>query len=439
MKVVLLAIALVWSPLRSSGQEVGANTTVKKPTSLADSIVQADGKPVRIFYVHGIGSDGHDDYDSWRLRKSICDFLKDCLTPAGELDPKVEYADQDDFAMNAPRPTLNYLGQPVWTSSEEWNASAPYVRHWKLKRNSPKEKTKPTIYVDEINWWPLTFALKCRQIVKGDGALLGPSRERIKMCSRRESADVPGRFTWYNWISAEEAKDLLKLPTKGTVVNRNLKNGLLDWGVSDAIMALGPLRPYLLEGIRQLVLKSVHGQTETDGGGASSALVLDEEYVIVSHSLGSYLIFAALDVNPETNKTPTVEKSGNAFRQILSHTSLVYFFANQLRLLELANLDGELGTTLVSHLEAWGDIRCDYQKALAGSAATCARPQIVALNDPGDLLTWTVPELKAVDVRNQSVRNATHWFWFIENPIKAHNNYESNKSAIAQMLKVSKR
>ena len=411
-----------------------------KPTaSLADSLTHAGAKQLHILYVHGIASDGPGDYDSWRLRRGICQFLKDCTSPAGELDGNREYADQDEFAPNAPPPTLEYLGQRIWendpssTSSEAWNAAAPFVVHWKLSRSSG-----PTIYVDEIDWWPLVFSLKCRQIVGSDASLVGPSVNRIKSCSTlKPDASVSGRFISYDWIPTQDALGLLKLPSRGARVNRNLKNGLLDWGFSDAVLALGPLHPYLLDAIRQLILKSVAISSNGSGGGPTR-LRDDEEYVIVSHSLGSYLIFSALDIDAATPKTPTVQRSGDTFEQILGRTSLVYFFANQLRLLELATLDGASGKNLASHLKAWGGFRCDYLKSLPGSTLPCAPPQIVALNDPSDLLTWTVPPIPTVEVHNVVVKNAPHWLWLIESPTKAHDYYAKNKSAIAQMLKLTK-
>src|SRR5262249_12708582 len=159
--------------------------------------------------------------------------------------PQREYADQDEFALNASRPSLQYLGQQVWATGDEWHAAAPFVVHWKLVRSGQR----PTVYVDEINWWPLVFSLKSRQIVENDAALVGPSADRIKLCStlKPDAAD-PGRFLSYNWISAEDAQGLLNAPAKGAMVNRKLKNGILDWGFSDAVLALGPLRTYLLDG-----------------------------------------------------------------------------------------------------------------------------------------------------------------------------------------------
>ncbi len=176
---VVLVVAFVSNgPL---AQAAPPASSTKLATSLADSLQRAGDKPVRIFYVHGIASDGPDDYDSWNLRKAICAFVKDCTTPAGDFDEKPrEYADRDEFSLTAQPPALEYLGQRVWKTSEEWSAAAPYVVHWKLARSSG-----PTIYVDEINWWPLVFSLKCRQIIRSDAELVGPDVSGSSCVPRR--------------------------------------------------------------------------------------------------------------------------------------------------------------------------------------------------------------------------------------------------------------
>jgi hypothetical protein len=436
--------ALLWGALVASGpaslaaQTPEAASSTKPTKSLADSLQRVGHKQLHILYLHGIASDGPGDYDSWLLRKGICDFLKDCASPAGELDGDTEYADQDEFKLDAPPPALKYLGIPVWktdpssSTSLEWNAAAPFVVHWKLARTSG-----PTIFVDEINWWPLVFSLKCRQIIRSDATFVGPSNDRIKLCStRKPDRSIPGRFISYDWIDTQEAQTLQALKARGALVNRKLKNGLLDWGFSDAVLALGPLRKYLLDGIRQLIQKSVAISPDGARGGPAVTRA-DQEYVVVSHSLGSYLIFSALDINPSVPKTPSVQRAGDAFEQVMGRTSLVYFFANQLRLLELASIDGASEQDMASHLEAWGKLRCDYLKSMPGSTQTCERPQIIALNDPSDLLTWTVPELESVEVHNVIVKNSTHWLWLIESPTKAHDNYARDKSAIRQMLRLT--
>jgi hypothetical protein len=409
----------------------GPVTAASQPrVSLADSIRHPQGKEIHIFYIHGIGSDGPDDYDSLALRKSICDYLKDCTTPAGSAIGTWDYADQLEFQADAPVPPLLYMDEPVWKAQEEWRAATPYAVHFQLARSGG-----PALYVDELNWWPLTFALKCRQIVASDAAFVSPNKERIEVCSRRvPNPDVALRFKSYDWISKDDAARMLKLPSNGARANRALKNGLMDWGFSDAVMALGPLRPYIQHALRQLILKSLTDSPEAKANDPAQP-PLDQEFIIVSHSLGSYLIFSALNVDPEHTDSSASQGNGKKFQQILARTSLVYFFANQLRLLELASLDGATDRNLVTHLEAWGQVRCDYLKSLPGSAQQCQPPRITALNDPSDLLTWTVPSLPTVEVKNVKVKNATHWFGLIENPTPAHNHYVRDKKVIEEMLK----
>jgi hypothetical protein len=398
--------------------------------SLADSITHTHGREIHIFYIHGIGSDGPDDYDSLTLRKTICDYLKDCTTPAGSAIGTWDYADQAEFQADAPVPPLLYMDEPVWKDQVEWRAATPYAIHFQLARSAG-----PTLYLDELNWWPLTFALKCRQIVASDAAFVAPNKQRIEVCSRRvPNPDVPSRFKSYDWIGPDDAARLLKLPSRGARANRQLKNGLMDWGFSDAVMALGPLRPYIQNALRQLILKSLTDSPEAKANDPA-APPIDQEFIIVSHSLGSYLIFSALNVDPSRIDSTAIQGFSKKLEQILARTSLVYFFANQLRLLELASLDGATDRNLVTHLEAWGKVRCDYLKSLPGSAQQCQPPRITALNDPSDLLTWTVPSLPTIEVKNVSVKNATHWLGLLENPTSAHNGYARDKKVIQEMLK----
>ena len=236
----------------SFAQSASSNPPPQKSDSLGNSLRHSDGKEIHIFYIHGIGSDGPTDYDSLALRSSICVFLKDCTSPAGTPIGEWDYADQDQFRPDATVPVLEYMDERVWKSADEWRAAAPYAIHFQLTRANGQN-----LYVDELNWWPLTFSLKCRQIIASDASFVAPSKARIETCSRREpNLAVPQRFKSYDWITPEEAARMAHLPPKGARANRALKTGLMDWGFSDAVLALGPLRPYILDGIRQLILKS---------------------------------------------------------------------------------------------------------------------------------------------------------------------------------------
>src|SRR5258707_12972993 len=69
-------------------QSVSINPPPQKSDSLGDSLRHSEGKEIHIFYIHGKGSDGANDYDSLALRRSICAYLRDCTslpgTPIGE-------------------------------------------------------------------------------------------------------------------------------------------------------------------------------------------------------------------------------------------------------------------------------------------------------------------------------------------------------------------
>ena len=426
LTLILSCSPAVFCPAQATPAAVVSS---QSPKSLGEELRHPEGKEIHIFYIHGIGSDGPKDRDSRKLRKSICDYLKDCTTPEGTPIGEWDYAERDEFQLGASVPALEYLDEQVWKSQEKWHASAPYAVHFQLARSNG-----PALYVDELNWWPLTFSLKCRQIIAADASLVAPNKARIDTCSTREpNTGISQRFKSYDWISKDEATRLRQLPARGARANRQLKSDLMDWAFSDAVMALGPLRTYVLNGIRQLILKSLADAAAASQVNATRARV-NQEFVIVSHSLGSYLIFSALDMDQMAGKTATAEQTRNDLQQILKRTSLVVFFANQLRLLELVGLDGPSERNIATHLEDWGKVRCEYLKSLPNAPQECMPPRIVALNDPSDLLTWTVPALGDIHVENYSVRNSTHWLWLFENPTSAHSNYATDKRAIKEML-----
>src|SRR6201998_1348140 len=305
---VLTLLLLFFLVGPSLAQSASLNPPPQKSDSLGDSLRHAEGKEIHIFYIHGIGSDGPNDYDSLALRSSICAYLRDCTSPAGTPMGEWDYADQDQFRPDATVPELEYMDERVWKSADEWRAAAPYAIHFQLTRANGQK-----LYVDELNWGPLTFSLKCRQIIASDAPFVAPSKARIETCSRREpNLAVPQRFKSYDWITPAEATRLSHLRPKGARANRALKTGLIDWGFFDAVLALGPLRLYVLDGIRQLILKS-QGDSRTAGVSDPHRQPVDQEYIIVCHSLGSYLIFSALDINQTTTKTSTVQQSENKF------------------------------------------------------------------------------------------------------------------------------
>jgi hypothetical protein len=418
----LLALVLTFDLGAAWGQSAAAPQS-QATTSLADPLHRADTGEIQLhfFYVHGMGINApnpktapQDFQVSQQFRTSFCKQIG-CTTKMGEFQGR-NYANEAEFGHNSVPPALMYLGQPIWSSSDDWHAAAPFVDHYKLVRNNGT-----IIYVHEINWWPLVFSAKCRQIVAKEAALVDRDEQHIATCAAATAKDSTqeDRFKSYAWITNEEIQRRVAPWPQPALINRRLRRDILDWGFADALLAVGPMRKYLVEGIRELVLDSVG-----PGGG--------QEFVVVSHSLGSYLLFSALDLQSDPQAVTQADWRSR-FERVLSQTSNAYFMANQVRLLELASLDAAKNIRV--HLDNWGTLRTQAQKA---------PPQIVAWSDPGDLLTWQVPDLaqpdasdsstKHVQVVNRPAKNAWRWFGLIESPAAAHTNYDINEAVVREMV-----
>jgi hypothetical protein len=412
-----LAVLLVCIAEVSWGQ-VATTPQAQAPASLADSLKRAGTgqTQLHIFYVHGMGIStskrnvGTQNFEvSEPFRKTLCKVMG-CST--NELEGR-SYANEGDFAPGAAPPPLSYFGEELWKrDSNDWRAATPFVDHYKLV-----SKSGTTLYVHEINWWPLVFSAKCRQILAKEAALVDLDKKHFETCAAKTVEDsTPNRFRSYAWITKSDIQQRQRPWPNPAALNRSLKRDILDWGFADALLAVGPMQEYIVEGIRQAVLASV-----TPGE--------NQEYVVVSHSLGSYLIFAALDLQGGPQRV-TPSNSESRFEKILSQTSHAYFMANQVRLLELADLDDTNKGSLLTHLEHWSRLRAETHQD---------PPRIVAWSDPDDLLTWELPDpdqskANGTDVNNRPADNATRWFWILESPEKAHVNYEENKHVIRTMI-----
>jgi hypothetical protein len=446
---------------------------LKTLTSIGDALDSADHHPVHILYVHGIDQVGAGD--SAMLRTAICTRLNLCS--AGDWKSAgVEFADHGEFADGAAPPSLLYLGSPVWNSAEEWHDSAPFVVHWVVHlRRHPA-----VLILDEINWWPAIMALKCRRIVVPEAYMAGPDHGLIEVCSQQSAQDPGGVGRFYAWISARQAEMLAAMRARGVLVNRELKDNLVDWGLSDVLLTTGPLGGILRDGIRQLMAKSAafdpNASNAEDAQGRynwraqlQSGAKLDQEFIGVTHSLGGYLLFNTL--NPEKARAAdpqlaTVEAQrlaaeNSAIEYIFGRMSLYYFFANQLLMLEMTNLETGPSAAAATYqsrglepppppptnpaanfrslVNRWQQLQSEFQAALhPGDETARQKIQVVAWSDPSDVLTWRVPRIGNVDVVNLYVQNAHHWFWLFESPTSAHGDYAENKAVLRVMFDETK-
>lgn len=467
---LILAAAGCAAPVRAKVIE-DASGSLKTLSSIADALDSPDRHPVHILYVHGIADMGAGD--SALLRESICTELKLCDVTDWK-NAGVEFADKGEFSSNVEPPTLAYLGNPVWNSPEEWHAAAPFVVHWVVHlRRHPA-----VLVLDEINWWPLVQALKCRRVVAAEAHLSGPDQRLLQVCSEQSAQDPGGLGRFFPWIPPDQAAKLAKIRPRGVLINRELKAGLVDWGLSDVLMAVGPMGGILRDGVRQLMAKSAAfdpnaAEDDSSGSGGigkydwksrlSQDNTLDQEFIGVTHSLGSYLLFNTL--NPEFASAPgqtlspadaarkTAEE--NAVRYIFERTSQVYFFANQLEMLEITNLESAPPTTTLNSralapapsvpttpaenfrtlVGRWKNYQTNFQQSLhPGDEASRKKVQVVAWSDPSDVITYRVPKIGDVEVVNLYVKNAARWFGLLESPRKAHAYYAKNIDVLRVMF-----
>ncbi len=304
--------------------------SLKTLTSIGDALDSPDHHPVHVLYVHGIDQVGGGD--SSLLRQSICTRLKLCdvtdWTNAG-----TEFADKGEFAPGLPPPALEYLGSPIWNTPEEWRAAAPFVVHWMVHLRGHRTP----LVVDEINWWPIALSLKCRRVMIPEAYLAGPDQRLLSVCSDKSAQDPEGFGRFYPWIAPEQVEKLENIRPHSVLLNRALKDTLVDWGLADVLLATGPLGGIMRDGVRQLMAKSAAfdpTQAEAPGGDGRgkynwnaqlSHTILDQEFVGVTHSLGSYLLFNTLSLEnsgPTPAQQSAADAARNAGRKMRSGTSL---------------------------------------------------------------------------------------------------------------------
>ena len=379
----------------SIGDAVKAADTASSAHSLgptAEAQPVASPPPIHILYVHGINQVGAGD--SLPLRKGICKYLGECtVTNLGR-----SYAD-GPFTVDSEPPALNLMGKRIWKSKDEWSASAPFIDRYELQGNGHTH-----ILLDEFNWWPLVYPLKCRWLIAGDAPLTGASKPQLGVCATSTTPDPTHskRYVSYQWIENSEASELSHVKRQAKVLNRSLKNGLMDWGFADAVMALGPMEDLLSAGIRELLIKSLQSAVEASTAPAK----VDAEVFFVTHSLGSYLSLIALDSdllgsdNPDLSGFQMTPEQKQAADYFSAHTAEFYFLANQIALLQLAwvssSTERDAGTcpsgreknSVPGSIAHWLSKRDTY---LTQRTSVTPVPQIVAWSDPNDLLSWEVP------------------------------------------------
>jgi hypothetical protein len=366
------------------------------PARLADTrslgdLIKAGRAPVHIVFVHGMRANGAGGSAAFRAA------LIRRLGGADDAEGDLFTLDVGDWPRGA---TLS--GQKIWRTAEEWAASRPFVHRYKLTLGGGQ-----IVIVDEVNWWPLLFPLKSRFLLLNEHRLSGGDEAHLKLCRD------------HRWISDEEYRAAIARPPAGpgARLNAGIKREILNWGLSDAVIALGPMRTHINRAMRRAFALADECARAADA----------RERVIIAESLGSFAVLDSADPGP--------------VRTYLDQTHDLYFLANQFALLELARIDGlertdaDAGTLAealpgppsspLARLAEWG-MREPALELVALSEEPWRPRQVIALNDPNDLLTYYVPGIQDVKVVNVLVRNARPVLGLLAHPVDAHSTHAAN-------------
>jgi hypothetical protein len=378
-----------------------------KTQSLGDLLSSRGTRPIHIIYVHGMAATGSNNSQTFR------DALTNYLGSNRQLQGTAPNPETRRLLEFEPRPTnASINGITVWNSNEEWDASKPFVDRYTFHRVEQSD-----VVVDDVNWWPLLFALKCRFVLSSDADLAGADQEHLKLCGR---ADPP----YYQWLSDQQLQGLLNgKPTagRGAWLNTAIKRDTMNWGLSDAALAMGPMRAYF----RKTMNEAFEFAMRLPDPSSSK-----QEFVVISASLGSFVVLDAL-IN-DHRPTPAGE-------EVARQNPLLYFFANQWALLDLARIENlpdqlqiqQFGRNApespVNLLQAWVG-------AKEIGAESVIPKQIIAYSDPSDILTYRVPKIPGALVVNLYDRNEINWFGLFANPMKAHGGHAQNAAVIKSMF-----
>lgn len=381
-----------------------------RASTLGDQLEQAraTGRPVHMLYVHGIrayGAGGAQVFMQGLVRDGGLEG------PAVDADGAFERADRF-WTDLGPTPTeATVLGRPVFPCDLAWRRSQPFVDRYLFRRDG-----QVLAVLDEVNWWPLLFPFKCRFLVGPDAALSGPDRQDLTACSQDDDTHFP-------WLTADEVSAVeASRPISGgsAWANAAIKHAVFAWGLSDAVVSLGDVRPLLRKALDQAFAYAA----DYEGLG-----VVGQHFAAIAESLGAFVVLDAAAV-------------GGKVQEVMDYDCDLWLFANQFPLLELAR---------VAHLHAPAAEGAADRPELHGLLhrwAATPRPgraglrprQVLAFSDPSDALTWLVPKLPAAPGEEEPIvvnifdRNEFSWFRFAADPISAHTGHARNPAVLRVML-----
>lgn len=319
---------------------------------------------------------------------------------------------------------------------------------------SSRDAAPPKLVVYEVLWTPFADAFTDEFLAPFETDLSYGTNPEWTMCGGEP-----------NRPSTDERRVEARDRPPRALLNALMKDDVMLAGLTDAVLSVGPLGAAARDAIRQSICIMAADALEVSprpndqprcelaettlarfgGAGGVADHLSKHEFAFLTYSLGSFLLLDSLDefrLWPGDLGPP--ELTCQLMPPLLNDTP-VYMFSNQISLLLTAHphfgcdpegscdLYGEFGGRRIlladpRDQERMGDVIDACQET--------TRLQIIAFNDPNDIMGYRVPdfltESPLIDrVINVQVRNPALWLpGLLANPVAAHSNHGANPAII---------
>ena len=219
------------------------------------------------------------------------------------------------------------------------------------------------------------------------------------------------------------------------LINGDIKVHVVNDGVGDAALYLGTYQPVMRRGVMIGLCAFLDGTFQSDRCTATTTRS-SAPVALISESLGSYMLLdaiEALDTKPNSA----------AGRPLFLRMRDFYMFANQVPLLELADLRPPAARAALATEAPAGSAKFEAFLArirkMHAAKAPGAPLQIVAFTDPNDLLSYRISRYNLFE--NGAAPSSYHaanvlypvapaYFGLFADPLKAHTGYSSDAGVL---------
>jgi len=321
--------------------DYGASHSVEGISALLRA--QASSRPLHVLLIHGMGTPQPYAFEAFIA--SLAGRFGLVQIPPLNPEPQPQGCYQATPAEGA---LIHPPPRPIVLDGVPAEAQAQLYTY----RFAPTPSGEPTLTVSYLLWTPLTESIKCSLAAEDNQA---PPKQAF----------------------AAFAKDFI------------------DDKLGDAVLYAGTYRESVMRpSIQAGLCLMIDGHPSEDGKTCRSPNY-DEKTVIITHSLGGYMLMDAIDDELRREKAGAGK---SAAHKILENTQFIYMMANQLALLDLSTLDGYprrlesfpiSGIVPQNFAQRWSAIKLKFPVlSTEPDEKPSFKRQIVAFSDPNDILSW---------------------------------------------------